>query len=140
MIHECIPVTAPGSGETGYLYLYFLESSEEMRPREKRPVILMCPGGGYAMTSDREAEPMAMQFLAMGYHVAILRYSVAPARYPTALYQLAESVLWLKRYATEKSGASAPSPGALRTAPPSVPHTGHPKDFQKTPGALFLRK
>lgn len=99
MIHECIPVTAPGSGETGYLYLYFLESSEEMRPREKRPVILMCPGGGYAMTSDREAEPMAMQFLAMGYHVAILRYSVAPARYPTALYQLAESVLWLKRYA-----------------------------------------
>ena len=51
------------------------------------------------MTSDREAEPMAMQFLAMGYHVAILRYSVAPARYPTALYQLAESVLWLKRYA-----------------------------------------
>ena len=99
MIHECIPVTAPGSGETGYLYLYFLESSEERRPREKRPVILMCPGGGYAMTSDREAEPMAMQFLAMGYHVAILRYSVAPARYPTALYQLAESVLWLKRYA-----------------------------------------
>lgn len=99
MIHEAIPVTAPGSGETGYLYIYFLESSEEMRPDEKRPVILMCPGGGYAMTSDREAEPMAMQFLAMGYHVAILRYSVAPARYPTALLQLAESVLWLKRHA-----------------------------------------
>ena len=55
----------------GNLYTYFLDSSIEMRPNEKRPVILMCPGGGYEMTSDREAEPMAMQFLAMGYHVAV---------------------------------------------------------------------
>ena len=59
----------------------------------------MCPGGGYEMTSDREAEPMAMQFLAMGYHVAILRYSVCPVRYPAALLQVAESVLYLKEHA-----------------------------------------
>ena len=101
MVHEKIAVTAPGSGETGYLYTYFLESSEEMRPRERRPVILMCPGGGYEMTSDREAEPIALQFLAMGYHAAVLRYSVAPARYPAALFQVAESVLWLKDHAEE---------------------------------------
>lgn len=101
MIHEKIAVTAPDSGETGYLYTYFLESSEEMRPDERRPVILMCPGGGYAMTSDREAEPMAVRFLAMGYHAAVLRYSVAPARYPTALFQTAQSVLWLKEHAAE---------------------------------------
>ena len=37
------------------------------------------------MTSDREAEPIAMQYLARGYHAVILRYSVAPARYPLAL-------------------------------------------------------
>lgn len=61
----------------------------------------MCPGGGYEMTSDREAEPMAMQFLAMGYHVAILRYSVSPVRYPVALQQVAESVLYLKEHADE---------------------------------------
>ena len=44
---------------------------------------------------------MAMQFLAMGYHVAILRYSVCPVRYPAALLQVAESVLCLKEHADE---------------------------------------
>lgn len=101
MIHKKIEIKARGMEAVGNLYTYFLDSSIEMRPNEKRPVILMCPGGGYEMTSDREAEPMAMQFLAMGYHVAILRYSVSPVRYPAALLQVAESVLYLKEHADE---------------------------------------
>ena len=101
MIHKKIEIKARGMEAVGNLYTYFLDSSIEMRPNEKRPVILMCPGGGYEMTSDREAEPMAMQFLAMGYHVAVLRYSVCPARYPAALLQVAESVLYLKEHADE---------------------------------------
>lgn len=101
MIHKKIEIKARGMEAVGNLYTYFLDSSIEMRPNEKRPVILMCPGGGYEMTSDREAEPMDMQFLAMGYHVAILRYSVCPVRYPAALLQVAESVLYLKEHADE---------------------------------------
>ena len=101
MIHKKIEIKAHGMEDVGNLYTYFLDSSIEMRPNEKRPVILMCPGGGYEMTSDREAEPMAMQFLAMGYHVAILRYSVCPVRYPAALLQVAESVLYLKEHTDE---------------------------------------
>lgn len=101
MIHKKIEIKARGMEDVGNLYTYFLDSSIEMRPNEKRPVILMCPGGGYEMTSDREAEPMAMQFLAMGYHVAILRYSVCPVRYPAALLQVAESVLYLKEHTDE---------------------------------------
>lgn len=101
MIHKKIEIKARGMEAVGNLYTYFLDSSIEMRPNEKRPVILMCPGGGYEMTSDREAEPMAMQFLAMGYHVAVLRYSVCPVRYPAALLQVAESVLYLKEHANE---------------------------------------
>lgn len=101
MIHKKIEIKARGMEAVGNLYTYFLDSSIEMRPDEKRPVILMCPGGGYEMTSDREAEPMAMQFLAMGYHVAVLRYSVCPVRYPVALLQVAESVLYLKEHADE---------------------------------------
>ena len=101
MIHKKIEIKARGMEAVGNLYTYFLDSSIEMRPNENRPVILMCPGGGYEMTSDREAEPMAMQFLAMGYHVAILRYSVSPVRYPVALQQVAESVLYLKNHAEE---------------------------------------
>ena len=101
MIHKKIEIKARGMEAVGNLYTYFLDSSIEMRPNEKRPVILMCSGGGYEMTSDREAEPMAMQFLAMGYHVAVLRYSVCPVRYPAALLQVAESVLYLKEHADE---------------------------------------
>ena len=101
MIHKKIEIKARGMEAVGNLYTYFLDSSIERRPDEKRPVILMCPGGGYEMTSDREAEPMAMQFLAMGYHVAVLRYSVCPVRYPAALLQVAESVLYLKEHADE---------------------------------------
>ena len=69
-----------------------------MHPQKMRPVIVICPGGGYAMTSDREAEPIAMQYLAKGYHAVILRYSVAPARYPLALMQLAKTVLYLRKH------------------------------------------
>lgn len=55
-------------------------------------MIIICPGGGYEMTSDREAEPVAMQFLSKGYHVGILRYSVAPVRFPTSLIELGYSM------------------------------------------------
>lgn len=34
------------------------DNSEEMEPDRIRPAILILPGGGYAMTSDREAEPV----------------------------------------------------------------------------------
>ena len=60
----------------------------------------MCPGGGYQRTSDREAEPMALTFMAMGYHVAVLRYSCGEGvHYPTALLQLAKSMLIVREHA-----------------------------------------
>ena len=77
MIHKKIEIKARGMEAVGNLYTYFLDSSIEMRPNEKRPVILMCPGGGYEMTSDREAEPMAMQFLAMGCQSGALSGGIA---------------------------------------------------------------
>ena len=51
------------------------------------------------MTSDREAEALAVKFMAMGYHAAILRYSIAPARFPEALLQLATAVAMLRENA-----------------------------------------
>ena len=66
-----------------------------------RPVIIICPGGGYEHTSDREAEIVAMQFLAMGYQTAVVRYSCYPAHYPTALYELAFAVRELRENAAK---------------------------------------
>lgn len=88
MLHETIKLSAPGSQDYARLVTYIQEYTDQLAIGE-RPMIVLCPGGGYGHTSDREAEPVAFKFLAMGYHVAILRYSVAPAKYPTALLELA---------------------------------------------------
>lgn len=98
MIHEKIEMKVEGYPHTAQLYTYFQERSVEIG-KTKRPLVLICPGGGYVMTSDREAEPVALQLLAMGFHAAILRYSVSPAVYPEALLQVAKSVAWLKEHA-----------------------------------------
>ena len=42
----------------------------------KRRAIIVCPGGGYGGLSEREAEPVALQFLAAGLNVFTLRYSL----------------------------------------------------------------
>ena len=49
------------------LTTYILDDSPEMIPGQKRPAVLVCPGGGYIFCSDREAEPVALRFAAMGY-------------------------------------------------------------------------
>lgn len=97
MQYEHICVDVEGSNHTGLLTGYFLDNTEEIDERRIRPVILLCPGGSYAMTSDREAEAVAMQFLAAGCQVAILRYSVSPQRYPVALRQVAWCVAHLRK-------------------------------------------
>ena len=67
-----------------------------------RPVIVICPGGGYEWVSEREAEPIALKFVGAGYHAVVLHYSVAPAaHYPTALHQLAWTVAHLREHAAE---------------------------------------
>lgn len=42
----------------------------------KRPAVIVLPGGGYGMCSDREADPVALEFARMGYQAFILRYTV----------------------------------------------------------------
>ena len=101
MIYKKIEISITGYKQTADLYTYFLDNSIEMHINRKRPVVVICPGGGYSMTSDREAEPIAMQYLAKGYHAVILRYSVEPARYPLALLQLAKTVAFLRKHAEE---------------------------------------
>ena len=62
---------------------YCLDNSSEIDLNRKRPSVLVILGGGYEMTSDREAEPIAMQFLAAGFNRAfVLRYSMKPSIFP----------------------------------------------------------
>ncbi|MFW6007105.1 MAG: hypothetical protein ACOCQ5_03870 [Halanaerobiales bacterium] len=43
-----------------------------LKGNQKRGAVLICPGGGYEFTSEREAEPIAMRFNAAGFHAFVL--------------------------------------------------------------------
>ena len=68
------------------LDVYLPDISKEMPNMNVKPAVLVLPGGGYSMCSDREAEPVAFEFMAKGYNVFILRYSLNEnALFPTPL-------------------------------------------------------
>ncbi len=84
-----------------YMSVYLPTNSKEIEPDRKRPTVVICPGGGYSMTSDREAEPVAFKFLAEDCNVAILRYDVSPVRFPAQIIELATVVSTLRKNAEE---------------------------------------
>lgn len=85
---------------TAKLTGYISDNSVEIDAERVRPVVLICPGGAYRLTSDREAEPIALQFIANGCQAFVLRYSVKPVCYPVALHQLAKSVVLIRENAS----------------------------------------
>ena len=85
----------------GTLTTYILDNSVEIDQDRTRPLVIVCPGGGYRFVSDREAEPIAVQLNAMGFHAAILRYTVYPAMFPIAITQLAKAVACVRENAAK---------------------------------------
>lgn len=100
MIQEKIKLTVPGSLPASCIKTYMIEDSPEFKIK-KRPVVIVCPGGGYCYLSDREGEILALQYAAMGCHAVVLYYSVVPAVYPTALLEMAWTVAFLRSKAEE---------------------------------------
>lgn len=101
MRNEQIKIQVEGSEKDAYLETYILGNVMDDARNRKAPLVLICPGGGYARTSNREAEPIALQFNSMGYQAAVLRYSCAPAVYPTALCEVAQSVKLIREHAED---------------------------------------
>ncbi len=54
----------------------YIQETEGEFGFSRRPAMLVLPGGGYAMCSDREADAVAMAYLKAGYQAFILRYTV----------------------------------------------------------------
>ena len=76
----------PGGGS---LTVYLRDAAQAMPNALRRPVVVVVPGGGYNHVSAREADPVALQFAAAGYHTAILTYRVGEgARHYQPLRQL----------------------------------------------------
>ena len=95
-----IPVQVEGSLPGASLKVYIQDYSADMHIQE-RPMILICPGGGYEFVSDREGESIALSFMAMGLHAAVLRYSVAPAKYPVQITELAFAMKYIRSHVKE---------------------------------------
>jgi len=93
--HEILDVEI--SGSNAKLFTYILDNSIEIDENRVRPTVIICPGGGYEFTSDREAEPVAIQMNALGFNACILRYSVYPGANSTSLLELAQSVALVRK-------------------------------------------
>lgn len=55
------------------------------KDQQRRPLLLILPGGGYIITSEREAGPVVDTFKDEGYHQAIFYYRETQLYYPDIL-------------------------------------------------------
>jgi acetyl esterase/lipase len=102
LIHKTIELWEKGT--------YQSEGTDGFRPTldtyildgiKQRGAVLICPGGGYGFTSKREAEPIAMQFNAAGFHAFVLYYSVAPRRHPQPLLDISRAMCIIRENVEE---------------------------------------
>ena len=105
MIHKKIEIEINGNNKDqnfkAELDTYLLDDLANMKVERKRPAVLILPGGGYRFTSDREAEPVAIQMNAMGFQAFVLYYRCEPATFPTALLQTAKAISLIREHARE---------------------------------------
>lgn len=100
MIQQHFSIRIDGHEATLEAYLPDERHKSKEGTPKKRRAILILPGGGYAYTSFREAEPIALAFLAQGFSCFVLYYTCAPeARFPTALRQAALGMAHIRKNA-----------------------------------------
>ena len=94
-LYENGPLTGEKNGG-GRLTCYSMVTSEKVSSCRKKPAILILPGGAYRWTSPREAEPVALRFLAKGWAAFVLDYGGAPAAFPGALREAAAAMRYIR--------------------------------------------
>lgn len=105
MRQECFKITVPGQLTGEAVLTAMILDNISVEPEKKRPVVIVCPGGGYRVRSDREREAVALQLMSEGYHVCILDYSVGPNRFPVAVMELARAVAIVRESCGKWNGA-----------------------------------
>ncbi|HAY73853.1 MAG TPA: alpha/beta hydrolase [Ruminococcaceae bacterium] len=79
------------------LTAYISDISEEMKYAKVKPTVLVIPGGAYKYCSDREAEPIALAYLARGFNAFVLRYSLNDkAAFPTPLNDAEKALRFIR--------------------------------------------
>lgn len=107
MLHHETTFQVPGAPGTAKLTSYIPERSAELPERTPRPTVIICPGGGYCGTSDREAEPVALRLATLGANAYVLRYHTAPqACYPMPQLELAWAIRHVRQKAAQEYGSA----------------------------------
>lgn len=103
MINKIINLREERNGFTPTLTTYILDDIG--RGVKTRPAVVVCPGGGYWGCSAIEGEPIAMRFIAAGFHAFVVRYSTTSsdpdAKYPNALEELSKAIEIIREHAEE---------------------------------------
>lgn len=73
---EVIELPKQGYGDKIPTLTVYAQDNVAAHEGRRRPAVIVCPGGGYEFCSDREAEPMALAFVARGYQAFVLDYTV----------------------------------------------------------------
>lgn len=93
---------------TASMTCYVQDRSDELASARVRPLVLVLPGGGYQFCSDREAEPIALAYLAEGFNACVLRYAVGPDAPWSISFADGEAGLdWVRAHADELDGDPA---------------------------------
>ena len=92
----------PINGFMPTLTTYLIDDCFDEDSARRLPAMIVCPGGGYSFCSKREAEIIALQFTAAGYHAFVLDYAVAPDNhYPEPQKNLSDAISLVRKNAEE---------------------------------------
>ncbi len=77
MMHlETIELPRQDYGSKTATLTVYAQDNVDGQEQRLRPAMVICPGGGYEFCSNREAEPLALAFLARGFQAFVLDYTV----------------------------------------------------------------
>jgi acetyl esterase/lipase len=86
------------------LVSYVLEENKEIIGSDRRPAVVISPGGGYLGYTEREGEAAALRFTAAGYQTFVLHYSLGKkAKFPCAVYDIGKALCYLHENADRLS-------------------------------------
>lgn len=97
-IYQACGQRRPQDAAGGQLRVWAVQTPDKVSARRRRPAVLILPGGAYRWTSPREAEPVALRFLARGYVPFVLDYSCAPSRFPVSLREAAMAMRYIREH------------------------------------------
>ncbi len=76
--------------------VYLLEDTSK-----PHPAIIIFPGGGYANLAEHEGRPVAERFNKLGFQAFVLKYRIAPAKFPAPMQDAFRAVKLVRHNAAE---------------------------------------